>query len=680
MEQLRRDSLHGFKRSINQNYFNFVPHRFRDPQILALGRWWLSHVSSTPFRLKLTDPDLDRESGELMASDRRVFSASRRSPVLERAGRRLQLVLYRALVGMLWDYVCAHDRLGLVDRLSEPRIGSPVEIHLEQKLISQDLAHSILECNSIFGEMPNGWQSRYWRIAEVGAGYGRLAHVMLETVRCQYVIFDIPPSLYVSQWYLSQLYPDKKIFRFRHFDRFEDIARELASADIAFFTANQIELVPSSYFDVTINISSLHELKPEQIDNMLSQMYRVTRQYVYLKQYKEYVNPYDGLRLLEDSYKLAPGWRYRHYRDDPVNSRFFETLIEADREAQPAHSGVVSEQADGNVRRGPTVSILLANFNNVEYLTTSLAAICGQTHQALEVLIVDDGSTDDSIAAIERYAQRFTNIRLLRNVRNRGQVASIQRALLEAKGDYVVWAASDDLLLPHFLERSLAALREHPEAGLCFSRLAVFVDGTSQAREFNERTDGAAFDYGTQAHYISPHALHALLARHYLWISGNTVLAKRSALLEMGGFEKSLRWHSDWFCFYVIALRYGACVIPETLALMRERKDTYSRTGMEDPAQQSAVLQAIFDQMKSPKYRDLVSIFRTRPTLLSLFGRRALFSACWNVRHWDIARSLVGWHAAHERQVLRRLVRKVRGRLGGPARRVRGRVRRLLRR
>ena len=81
---------------------------------------------------------------------------------------------------------------------------------------------------------------------------------------------------------------------------------------------------------------------------------------------------------------------------------------------------------------------------------------------------------------------------------------SIQRALVEAKGDYVVWAASDDLLLPQFLERSLDVLRELPEAGLCFSRLAVFVDGTTQAREFNERTDGAAFDYGTEPRYISP--------------------------------------------------------------------------------------------------------------------------------------------------------------------------------
>src|SRR5262249_31817003 len=126
---------------------------------------------------------------------------------------------------------------------------------------------------------------------------------------------------------LSELFPRKRIFRFRHFERFDDIADELEQADIAFFTANQIELLPDGFFDLSINISSLHELRPEQIENMLGQIYRVTQRYVYLKQYKEYINPYDGLRILEESYKVAPGWERRYYRSDRVDPRFFETLI-----------------------------------------------------------------------------------------------------------------------------------------------------------------------------------------------------------------------------------------------------------------------------------------------------------------------------------------------------------------
>lgn len=669
MEQLGRGGMNQFKRSVNQNYFNFIPYSLFDPQLLRLIKWWAVHPTLTPFMLKVNDPDIVPEEGRLLPIDRRVFTLGQRNPVLSWITRNLRMDLgrsaqkrvYRWLVAMLWDYTAAHDKLGLVEKLAEPRLGSPVEIYYQAKLVSQDLAHSILECNSILGEIGELAQDRSLRIAEVGAGYGRLGYVLLHAVKCQYVVFDIPPSLYVSQWYLSEVFPVKRIFRFRNFERFDEIVGELAEADIAFFTANQIELFPAGYFDMSINISSLHELRPDQIDNMLGQIYRITRRYVYLKQYREYVNPYDSLVIREDSYKVAPGWKKLYHRSDTVDSRFFEALIEADsppttgEQAGPTELSSAASHLTRSVSE-PTVSVLLANYNHAEYLPTSLAGICGQTKPATEIIIVDDGSTDDSVAVIEEYSLRFPNIRLIRNDRNRGQSYSIQRALLAARSDYVVWAAADDLLLPHFIERSLGVLKSYPEAGLCFSRLAVFVDGTSEVRHFTERSHGVAFDYGQAPRFISPAQLGALLRGHYLWMSGNTVIARRSAVLEMGGFEKSLRWHSDWFAFYVVALRYGACVIPETLALMRERRDTYSRGGIGNPREQDKVLEAIFHKIKSPKYRDLLPIFRRCPSLLSPFGRRAFFVAAHNMRHWNFVYPLARWYAP-------RLVLRIYGRL-----------------
>jgi len=649
LEQLRRSGLQGFKRSVNQNYFNFLPYSLFDPQLLQLARWWLRHPSLTLLKTKVFDPDILPISGLLLPDDRRVFSLGSDSHPISlftknlsiESGRKIQIALYRLLMAMLWDFTWAHDKLGLVQRLSEPRTGSPIDVYVGSTLTSQDLAHSILECNSIFGAISPEERSQISRIAEVGAGYGRLGHVLMHTVNCRYVVFDIPPGLLVAQWYLNETFPDKRIFRFRHFDSFEEIAGELEQADIAFFTPNQIELFPEGYFDLTINISSLHELRPDQIENMLAQIYRVTRGHVYLKQYKEYLNPYDGLRILEDSYKLAPGWKHRYYRDDDVDSRFFETLIERDTETSPAPASRARPVALPAPE--PTVSILLANYNHAKYLPTSLAGICGQTHPATEIIIVDDGSTDDSIAVIEEYAQRFPQIRLLRNGINRGQHYSIQRALLAARGNYIVWAASDDLLLPDFIGRSLQMLQHNPGAGLCFSQLAVFVDGTTETRQYTGATQGVAFEYGEQPRFIPPAELKSILSRHYLWLSGNTVMARRAALLEIGGFANHLKWHGDWFAFYVIALRHGACVIPETLAMMRERQDTYSKTGMDNPAEQTEVLTTLFDTVKSAPYRDLLPVFMECPSLLGLFGRRALYTSLRHPRHWDIACRLAPW-------------------------------------
>lgn len=328
--------------------------------------------------------------------------------------------------------------------------------------------------------------------------------------------------------------------------------------------------------------------------------------------------------------------------------RFLQGLCELD-----AEGATVEETADlersaardaAAARPGfPTVSILLANYNHARYLDTSLSGIFTQRHPATEVIIVDDGSTDNSVEVIRSYANRYPNLQLLLNEGNRGQYYSIQRALHAATGDYVVWASSDDLLLPRFIERSLQILKQHPQAGLCFSRLAVFVDGSTATRIYTGDTDDKPFDYGAEVRYLSPGDLVQRLRRHYLWISGNTVLAKREALLEMGGFEGELRWHADWFAYYVVALRYGACMIPETLAMMRERRGTYSANGMHAFGAQQQVLTSLLDLIKRPKYQDLLPAFRRCPSLFAPFGVAIARASLAAPRHYDLAWSMTRW-------------------------------------
>jgi glycosyltransferase involved in cell wall biosynthesis len=297
----------------------------------------------------------------------------------------------------------------------------------------------------------------------------------------------------------------------------------------------------------------------------------------------------------------------------------------------------------------PKVSILLCNYNDERYLPESLGAICQQTLAPDEVIVIDDGSTDDSIDIIEAVAAEFPFVRLLRNDRNQGLLPTVRRALGQASGDYVAWAAADDKLRPSFLERNLATLVQYPGAGVCFSRLAVFDDEAHAVREYlGDATTGPAFDLGAEPHFLTPQALRARLRRSYLWMSGNTVLARRDALFEAGGFRPELRWHADWFAYYVVALRYGACVVPETLALMRERAATFSRSGMARRQTQREVLRALAAALREPAYRDVAPAFWARPCLLSPFGRLMLTVLARDPRNWPLAWRYLQWTLDHQ--------------------------------
>src|SRR5262249_3429752 len=138
----------------------------------------------------------------------------------------------------------------------------------------------------------------------------------------------------------------------------------------------------------------------------------------------------------------------------------------------PAETGP-EVSTSSSLRRSITVSVLLCNYNDARYLSDSLSAICNQTRLPEEVIVLDDGSTDNSLDIIEGFARRYPFICVLKNETNRGLLYSINRALNEARYAFIVWAAADDRLLPNFIERNVECLREYPAANMTFSRLAV---------------------------------------------------------------------------------------------------------------------------------------------------------------------------------------------------------------
>src|SRR5206468_3510075 len=84
-----------------------------------------------------------------------------------------------------------------------------------------------------------------------------------------------------------------------------------------------------------------------------------------------------------------------------------------------------------------------------------------------EIVVIDDGSTDNSWDIIQDYAGRHTCIRAYRNEKNMGAVFTVSRGLELARGDYVFASAADDCVLPGFFQKSMELLARYPQAGLC---------------------------------------------------------------------------------------------------------------------------------------------------------------------------------------------------------------------
>ena len=115
----------------------------------------------------------------------------------------------------------------------------------------------------------------------------------------------------------------------------------------------------------------------------------------------------------------------------------------------------------------PAISIVVPNYNHAQYLPRCLTALVTQSAPPLEIIVIDDASTDNSLDMIEDFARQHACIRVIRNSTNQGVVAGMNRGVELAQGDYLLFAAADDQLLPGFLEKSVTLLRQHPQAAMC---------------------------------------------------------------------------------------------------------------------------------------------------------------------------------------------------------------------
>lgn len=203
----------------------------------------------------------------------------------------------------------------------------------------------------------------------------------------------------------------------------------------------------------------------------------------------------------------------------------------------------------------PRVSVIIGAYNPGPFLPATVQAVIDQTFQDWEIIIVDDGSTED-ISAIAEMHEAITYIRQ----ENRGLSIARNVAVLRSQGEYLAVLDQDDVWLPTKLERQVAAMDESPEVGLCYTNFEM-IDAAG-------RRIGPGFDGGTET-YVG------LL--HGCCINASSVLLRREALAASGLFNPFYVGTQDYDMWLKVARQHPMRYVPTIEAQYRQHDNNLSR-------------------------------------------------------------------------------------------------------
>lgn len=210
----------------------------------------------------------------------------------------------------------------------------------------------------------------------------------------------------------------------------------------------------------------------------------------------------------------------------------------------------------------PLTSVAVPAYNHGRYIEACLASVRDQTYPRLELVVIDDGSRDDTMARVEAFlaahGERFERV-VARTRPNRGVSATSNECIAECRGEWVHLLGSDDLLYADKVAAQQEAIDawDDPGLGLVYADIErVDADGrVLPVRERDRPPPGP-----------DPRAYRTLFLANP--VPNPTVALRREAFLKTGGFDEGL-FLEDWDCWLRLSARYGVARVPRVLAAYR---------------------------------------------------------------------------------------------------------------
>jgi len=197
----------------------------------------------------------------------------------------------------------------------------------------------------------------------------------------------------------------------------------------------------------------------------------------------------------------------------------------------------------------PLVSVVIPTFNRSDYCRQAVESALAQDYRPLEIIVVDDGGTDDTQIVVEHFGDPVRYVRQ----KNGGPAAARNTGVANSSGPFIAFLDSDDLWKPQKLSRQMLLLLDHPEVGMAFTAVEFFLEESGHISSVYFPGEEVTF--------------HQSLGFGIVYVQSSIV--RREVFNSVGGYDVALKGTEDWdFCMRV-ALAHRMCGINDPLTRIR---------------------------------------------------------------------------------------------------------------
>lgn len=200
----------------------------------------------------------------------------------------------------------------------------------------------------------------------------------------------------------------------------------------------------------------------------------------------------------------------------------------------------------------PLVSVLMTTYNREKYVAYAVESVLNSTYSNLELIIVDDGSKDNTVNIVKEIAAKDNRVRFYINETNLGDYPNRNKAASLAKGKYLKYVDADDYIYPTGLQVLVSMMEKFPEAGYGLCSLPQHIDSPFPIM----MTPAEAYTY----HYTGPGLFHK---------APLSAIIRTDVFNEVGGFD-NIRMAGDFEMWHRLSQRYPVLLMPEGVVWYRE--------------------------------------------------------------------------------------------------------------